>query len=119
MATMNEMFPARFLKAEEDIGEGIDELIITNLESQEMQTKNGKADKWVLFFDKLEKGLVLNKTNAMTLAKAFGPDSDLWTGRTVSLVVRDVQFGTDIVPAIRIVIPNAPVRLRTASGEGK
>jgi hypothetical protein len=102
------MYPGRYLKALDDVPrEGIEGLTLTNLEHEEMQTRNGRERKWVLYFDKLEKGLVLNKTNATVLAKAFGPDSDDWLGRQVNLTVADVQFGSETVPAIRIVIPRA------------
>jgi hypothetical protein len=111
MPTIGEMYPGRFLKALDDVPpppEGIDDLTIANLDEVEMETRKGvKEKKWVLFFSTLEKGLVLNKTNATTLARAFGSNSDDWIGHRVGLRVQDVQFGSDLVPAIRIVIPKA------------
>jgi hypothetical protein len=121
MPNIGEMFPGRFLKALDDVplAGGVDDLIITDMDTKEMQTKGGREKKWVLFFDKLEKGLVLNKTNAATLARAFGPTSEEWIGRTVGLRVHDVQFGSDIVPAIRIQIPKAaPTPTAKKAGKG-
>jgi hypothetical protein len=108
MATLNEMFPGKYLRALEDVPEDGLRDTITDLERVEMKTKTGATElKWVLFFAQLEKGLVLNITNARTLARAFGDDTDGWTGKVIDLVVREVEFSGKIVPAIRISIPKA------------
>jgi hypothetical protein len=60
-----------------------------------------------VYFAELSKALVLNVTNAKTLARAFGEHTDDWTGKVVDLMVREVEFSGKIVPAIRIAIPKA------------
>src|SRR5262249_24191143 len=63
-----------------------------------------QAEKFVLQFRELKKPFVLNKTNGKVLAKLFGTDEmDQWSGRRVSLYVKDdVEFQGEVVSAIRV-----------------
>lgn len=66
-------------------------------------TDDGKTvPKLVLKFEGKEKGLVLNKTNATTIAAAYGPESDTWTGKNIFLYSTKVDFGGNLVDAIRV-----------------
>jgi hypothetical protein len=107
MPTLGQMFPAKFLKAVEDVpADGKTPATITDTEATEMKTSSGATEtKYVLYFAEMQKGLVLNVTNARTLARAFGDNTDDWVGNSVELVVREVEFSGRTVPAIRIVIP--------------
>jgi len=47
--------------------------------------------------------LVLNKTNARTIAKVVGsPRYAEWVGKRITLVRADVEFAGDMVEAIRV-----------------
>jgi hypothetical protein len=48
------------------------------------------------------KPLVVNKTNATTLARAFGKDFEDWVGRRVEIRPETTMYGGKIVPAIRL-----------------
>jgi len=53
--------------------------------------------------------LPLNKTNATTLAAAWGPKTDNWIGRQADLRPEKVLFGTGMVDSIRVqAVPEAP-----------
>ena len=70
-----------------------------------MPARDGKParKKLVLAFTGAEKTLVLNATNAGVMARALGPKPAAWTGSKVVLERTRVQFGADLVPALRIV----------------
>jgi hypothetical protein len=114
--TLDTMFPSRFLKAGVDVPfDDTLRLTITDIESVELKTDKGESEvKWAVFFAEVEKGLVLNKTNARTLARAFGEDTDAWTGKVVDLVVREVEFSGRVVPGLRVSIPKTMKATQTA-----
>lgn len=64
--------------------------------------KRGKIHKLIVFFEGKEKGLVLNKTNATTIAAAYGPESDTWVGKNIFLYSTKVSFGDNMVDAVRV-----------------
>lgn len=47
-------------------------------------------------------GLALNKTNAKTVAKLYGTNTDAWPGKKLTLYPTTTEFGKDIVDCIRI-----------------
>lgn len=78
-------------------------VIISGMAEAEFDGENGaKSKKLVLKFQGKEKGLALNKTNATTIAAAYGPDSDHWTGKKIFLYSTKVDFGGQMVDAIRV-----------------
>jgi hypothetical protein len=99
---LTEMFPSNLLKAADvsDAG-GEMPLTITKIEMKEFDGDKGKENKVVLFFGD-NKQMVCNKTNGTTLAEMFGDDSDLWIGKTITLIVMNVDFSGKSTPAIRI-----------------
>jgi hypothetical protein len=107
MATIGTMFPSKYLRAEDLPENGYSSLTIIAVQEEEMQLdpKKTATKKWVIYFEDLEKGLVLNKTNAVTIAKLYGEETSHWTGDRVGLVVREVEFSGKVVPAIRVVPP--------------
>lgn len=52
-----------------------------------------------------EKGLILNKTNAMTISHVYGPDTDQWLNKEIFLFSTKVDFGGQMVDAIRVNVP--------------
>ena len=96
--------PSTFLK-HEDL-EGQDWVVtIKNVTMEKVKggQDNKERDKFIVHFNEC-KPLVLNKTNMTTLIKLFGSnDSDVWVGKRVTLYVKDdVEFGGELVSAIRI-----------------
>ena len=65
--------------------------------------KTGKEkDKGVVFFKGQPKGWVLCKTNAICLAAMFGPDTEAWVGKHVTLYSATVSVGKEKKPGIRV-----------------
>ena len=75
----------------------------------EVQFKGGEGkppeNKLRLAFVGHEKGLILNKTNAMTISSLYGGDTDGWMGKEIFLYQTKVDFGGQMVDAIRIDTP--------------
>ena len=73
----------------------------------------GESQKVVVSFRERPKKLILNKTNARTLAKALGTETDEWLGASVVLGVEPVKVGKQTVPSIRVRAATAAQRRAT------
>jgi hypothetical protein len=104
----SELSGGRFLKAT-DLPTGHRRVIIESIERESIGWPTPE-DKYIAFFKGLTKGLVLNRTNQDVLTDAFGDDTANSIGQTVDLVVREVEFKGQRVPAIRIGLPAAGTR---------
>ena len=62
-------------------------MTITSVRREELMSEKGKTHKPVIYFkeSKSGKGMVLNKTNAKALAKAYGNDVTAWAGKRVTI----------------------------------
>lgn len=100
----SQVFASRFLRAE-DIPDGAPvKAIIAGVTKEEVGKK--AETKYVLSFrNSTLKPLVLNKTNASTIAGAYGDDSSDWTGRPLLVYATETNFGGEVVPCIRVKIP--------------
>lgn len=98
MPTANDVFPSKYLKAEDlesDLNLTVKNVVFEDLASGET--------KPVAHFEELDKGMIINKTNWSMIEKITGEkDSDNWKGKKVCLTVMDVEFKGDIVSAIRV-----------------
>lgn len=74
---------------------------------EEIELDNKK--KICLRFRGKEKGLVLNKTNAMSIAHVYGPDCHDWTNRDIIMFSTKVDYAGQMVDAIRVRLPLQPV----------
>jgi len=99
---LTDMFPTSILKAQDvtDAG-GQMSLIVSKVEMSEF-TDNGKAESKPIVHFTNNKQMVCNKTNAKSLFSMLGDDTDLWTGKSVTLIVQDVDFQGTMTPAIRV-----------------
>ena len=62
----------------------------------------GEDKKLVLAFSNNDMPLVLNKTNATTLAELYGPETSEWEGKAIKLVPSTTSFQGKMVKCIRI-----------------
>lgn len=67
-----------------------------------MEDVGGGDHKPVVYFEKADKGLVLNKTNAMSIAQAYGPNTDGWTGKAIELYPDTTMYQGRPTPCIRV-----------------
>jgi hypothetical protein len=61
-----------------------------------------QQEKPVVYFQGIEPGMVLNKTNATSIAKLLGNDTDAWEGKAIGLFTTEVDFSGQQVLAIRV-----------------
>jgi hypothetical protein len=100
MPKVSDMYPSRFLKAADADGDLT--LTIRSVQPERFGQGSQVEDKWVVYFHEVDKGLVLNKTNMSTIAKLYGDHTDDWAGQRITLYATDVQFQTEMVPALRV-----------------
>src|SRR5262249_989913 len=95
---INLVFQSKYLKASDLQGRRVEAVI------EEVQHEKIQDDaKPVCYFEGMQKGLVLNKTNSMMIAAITGtPDTDRWPKTEVTLYPTKVSFEGRIVDSIRI-----------------
>ncbi len=99
MTTVSEAFPSNWLKAT-DLNNRTVKVKIDKVVFEEIGQNKDK--KPVMYFEKVQKGLVLNKTNATEIAAKHGETIEGWTGKEIELFSTMVPFQGQNVPAIRV-----------------
>jgi hypothetical protein len=80
-----------------DLKDGEPRFKVGKVTIEELREKNGTTKrKYVIWFEGVEKGLVINKTNAKKLADAYGKQSAKWIGQLVLLYSEDTTFGKGV-----------------------
>ena len=95
---LDQMYPSKWLKASDLQGQTIPVVIMRVV----MEDVGDEAGKPVAYFQGKEKGLVLNKTNAMSIGVVHGQETEGWVGKTIELFPTVVMFQGQNVPAIRV-----------------
>lgn len=98
---VSEAFPSSFLKAEDLNGKSVT-LAIAGADMETLGQGAKKDTRLVLSFRGTDKKLVVNKTNANTIAKLYGDDTDGWIGQRITIMPREVEFQGNMVWAIRV-----------------
>ncbi len=99
MTTVDEAFPSIWLKAA-DLNNRTVKVTIDKVLFEEIGQHKDK--KPVMYFEKVQKGLVLNKTNATTIGAMHGEIMEGWTGKEIELFSMMVPFQGQNVRAIRV-----------------
>lgn len=99
----NEAFPSDYLKPDDVSGEG-EIHIIADVELETFTDPKTKEEdrKPVLSFADTTKKLILNKTNWKSINVCHGPDSELWKGKKIALVLVSVDAFGETKDAIRV-----------------
>src|SRR3954469_25920399 len=98
--TVNQFFPSKYLKAHDLQGREVKYKI-----SHATSERINDQEKLVIYFVGNQKGLVLNKTNAKTIALKFGVNAENWSGAEVIVYPAMVDFRGPPTESIRIKIP--------------
>lgn len=108
MANLNDIFPSRYLKAQ-DLQAREWVLTIERVEFEPMG--RAREVKPVVYFVGRAKGLKLNKTMATAIAAiADSPETETWRGVVVALFPTFADFGKQTFPVVRIKAPVAKPR---------
>lgn len=110
---ISDQFPSDYLRAVDVENEATFIMATVKME------KLGEDTKPVLYFEEQEKGLVLNKTNASTIATLYGDDTDEWRGEAITLFSAMVSFQGRNVPAVRVKAPSRKKAAVAAAGSQK
>lgn len=100
VVNVNSLYPSNYLKAPDLMGKTA-KLKVRAV----IMEKIGSDIKPVLYFQGKEKGMVLNKTNGMTIAQAYGPDTDAWIGGDIEIFSAYVDFQGKQVEGLRVRVP--------------
>lgn len=98
---IGDAFPSNYLKADEFVDNDTT-VVIESIATESIGQGKDASDKLVLYFRGQDKGLVLNKTNANTIAGLYGDETDGWIGKPVILYATEVDFQGKQVLAIRV-----------------
>ncbi len=99
---VNDLFPTRFVAAADLQGRSFT-LTIRSVTLEDMQSHdNQTVTKPVAWFTNAAKGLVLNRTNCMTIADLYGMETDDWVGKSIIIYATKVRSFGKIVDAIRV-----------------
>lgn len=106
MPNINDMFPSKYLKAHELKGT-TPTVTIDRVDFEQVRSRTGGLEtKPVVFFRGKAKGLLLNKTNARSIAQiAHSAITEDWRGVTVAIYPTTDQFGKETYDVIRIKAP--------------
>lgn len=99
---ISEAFPSKYLKHADLKGHEVT-LTMERVENEEL----GDETKPVLFFEGKGKGLVLNRTNATAIAKAYGNDTKEWRGKQIVLFPATTSMQGSVVDCIRLRVPSS------------
>jgi hypothetical protein len=96
---VSQAYPSKYLKASDLNGQNIT-ITIKKAELEEIGFDQER--KLVLSFANTDKSMVLNKTNANTIAKLYGEETDDWNGKRITLCAREVEFQGTMTAALRV-----------------
>lgn len=101
MPLTTEMFPSKYVSTPDLKGRPVT-MKISHVVLEDM---GDGEKKWVLYFIRAEKGLVLNIINTQSIAQLHGENTDLWVDKVVQLYPTTTEMKGKIVPCIRIQAP--------------
>jgi len=84
---INSLFPSRFLKATDLQNQSV----TATIENASLEQFND-GKKLVLTLKDKDKAVVLNKTNTLALAAAFGSESNDWPGQRIQITSEFVTY---------------------------
>lgn len=91
------VYPSRYMNAA-----SLEKEVDLTFNSLVIETMPDGQEKLVAYFNEIEKGLVINKTNLLTIDQLYGSETDRWLGKKISLFLIDVPTPKGMKPGIRI-----------------
>lgn len=111
MVNVNDEFTSKYLKSADLQGRVINAKI-DRVTVEEIG--KDKERKLVMYFVGKEKGMALNKTNALTIGEAYGGDTDGWADQPIEIFSMKVEYQGRMVDGLRVRIPPPPKRQSAA-----
>jgi hypothetical protein len=101
---VNEFFESKYVSNPNLKGRPVT-VTISAVQVETLQNGNTTEKKGVVYFSDASKGLVLNRVNCDVISAAFGPETNNWIGRQITLYPDMTQFQGRPTACIRIRIP--------------
>jgi hypothetical protein len=111
MPDYDEMFPSKYMKATDLDGKEF-RVTISGLRSEKVV--DTEPEKWILYFQGSDRGMVLNQTNGATLMTAYGKNTDGWINQAVILYAEMTSYQNKMGLRVR---PDGAGHLRHATGQ--
>ncbi len=111
---MDSAFPSRWLRGSDIVGKTVK----VTIHSVAMEQFQDGTSKPAMFFEGKDKGVILNRTNAETIAAVHGKDMEKWRGKTIELFTMKVQSPQGgMVDGLRVrCVDEAPAKAEPAQG---
>jgi len=108
MVSINDAFPSKYIKASDLQGRDCP-VTISHVTMETLGSGTDQEIKPVAYFMNKTKGMVLNKTNANTIASVLNQDdTDMWVNGEIVLFPTQVDYGSKTSMAIRVRLTNIP-----------
>jgi hypothetical protein len=101
---IDKIYTSKWLRAadvDELMGDSAQAVVSVDRVVMEEVGQDGQ-EKPIVYFKGIDPGLVLNKTNAGTIAQLYGKDTDAWLGKQIALFTTEVDFQGKQVLSIRV-----------------
>lgn len=99
---LDDAYPSKWLRAG-DLGQKTHRLTISSMDMEVFQDGSKKP---AVSFQGRQKGMILNKTNATTIAGSYGKDLMKWIGKDIEIFTMKIQGPSGLVDGIRVRIPD-------------
>lgn len=113
---LSDVFPSNYLTASNLNGQSV-VVRMSAIEAVEMGKGHEKKTKLLISFLGKKKQFVCNKTNANTISKLYGDDTDGWINQPITIRPMEVEFGGEMVLSIRVSLQK-PVTAQPAPTHG-
>lgn len=113
---INTAFPSKWIEAA-DLAGKTKVLVMEDVTLEEVG--DDKEQRPVVWFRNQEKGMVLNKTNAGTIVKLYGSETDEWSGKPIAIYPTETAFRGEMVPCIRVKSERPKKRSNSANGRSR
>ena len=91
-------------------------VVISRVEARTLDNGKGKKNKKpAVFFEGREKGLACNATNGKTIAAMYGPNTEAWIGKRITLYAAKTDMAGETVDCVRVK-PGIPAAPKVQSG---
>ena len=100
---ISEAFPSKYVTAPDLNGQ---DCTLTIKSVTQESVGNPPQIRPVVYFERTEKGLVLNQTNGNTIALHHGDEMNNWRGKQIQIYPTTTEFAGKIVDCIRVRTPN-------------
>ena len=107
---INQLYPSKYISAPD-----ITSPVRVTIRSLAIEDLGDGQHKPALYFVNKEKGLILNKTNALIMAVSLGDESDQWIGKQIELFTEMKQFQGKLVQGISVRVPQQPAQAAPAA----